>query len=429
MKKTHSILALALGASAAVIAAVAVSQNSGIAINAAETEHSGNHYKEVAPTGLTQGTKEYWVCCNCHEVFLSEPATGAWEDKTLDSTQINEVVGDMVLPSLAPYVHDDYKDKGVSVSCDSDGVFTYTNGTVGVASSGDNPNWGESGLFFMENTGATFNTYTAAGYKYLKFDVNFEESVSSFNLRYGSGIRDYYVSEIGFDQTLPNGREVNLFDMEGNRAISISHNSWYTLYIKLVGGTNMNSFWTNGGSMANPSVTKVRNVTIAKELNPSVAPYFKNNSSGSVTLATEEGMEGAFKAATNGGDNTLVFSGITHTQSPDGVEYAGGFFDDDANEYFVMDYYVSAANSALNLNWGGNGFSASGNAYLDKSSNSPYATIYQNGVQVSNLQDGWNTIAFHTPHTAGGWTDYTLNLGGSVGYLKNLYYSKTAPTF
>lgn len=428
MKKTFPLLALALGTGAVAVTWLAMSQNGGTPINAAEIEHSGNHYKEVAPTGLTQGVKEYWVCCGCHEVFLSQPSSGTWEDKTLTSGQINEVVGDMVLPSLAPYVHDDYKAKGVAVEKGDDGVFAYTNGTAGVVT-GDNSNWGESGLFFMENTGSAFNVITSTGYKYLKFDVNFGGTVSSFNLRYGSGVKDYYVTEIGFDQSLPNGREVNLFDVDGKRVISISHDTWYTLYIKLVGGTNMNAFWTNGGSLATPSVTKVKNITVAKEINPSVAPYFKANASGSVTVSTDEGKEGAFKAVTNGGDNTLAFSGITHTQSPDGVEYAGGFFDDNSNEYFVMDYYVSSDNSMLNLSFAGNGFAQSGNAFLSKTANSSVAKIYQNGAEVAYLQDGWNTIVFHTPHTAGGWTDYLLNLGGSVGYLKNLYYTKTAPTF
>lgn len=428
MKKTFPILALALGASAATVAGIALGHNGGVPINAAETEHSGNHYEEAAPTGVAQGVREYWVCCGCHEVFLSEPTSGTWEDKALTSSQIDTVVGDMVLPTLTPYVHDDYKDKGVSVGLSSEGVFTYSNGTAGVAS-GDNSNWGESGLFFMENSGTTFNTYTAAGYKYLKFDVNFEGTVSSFNLRYGSGISDYYVLNIGFDQPLPNGREVNLFDMDGKRVVSISHDTWYTLYVKLVGGTNMNAFWTNGGSLTNPSITKVRNVTIAKEINPSLAPYFKANTSGTVTVSTDEGKEGAFKAVTNGGDNTLAFSGITHTQSPEGVEYAGGFFDDNSNEYFVMDYYVSDDNSALNLSFAGQGFAHSGNAYLSKEANSSMAKIYQNGSEITYLQDGWNTIVFHTPHTAGGWTDYLLNLGGGVGYLKNLYYTKAAPTF
>ncbi len=59
---------------------------------ATECEHVGNHYAAVAPTQLHAGNQEFWACCNCHEQFTAEPASGTWTDKgayageTLEST-------------------------------------------------------------------------------------------------------------------------------------------------------------------------------------------------------------------------------------------------------------------------------------------------------------------------------------------------------
>ncbi len=36
--------------------------------------HDGNHYNAHAPTTTTAGNKEFWVCCKCHEKFLTQPA-------------------------------------------------------------------------------------------------------------------------------------------------------------------------------------------------------------------------------------------------------------------------------------------------------------------------------------------------------------------
>ena len=47
---------------------------------ATECEHVGNHYDAVAATQLHAGNQEFWACCNCHEQFIAQPATGTWTD-------------------------------------------------------------------------------------------------------------------------------------------------------------------------------------------------------------------------------------------------------------------------------------------------------------------------------------------------------------
>ncbi len=425
MKKSTTLLALCLIAGAAAIALSAVASNtpSAFVVKPTECEHSGNHYEEVAPTGSSVGAKEYWVCCDCHKHFLTEPASGTWASATHTAETLAGISNDddRYLPSLAPFARVD-QSSNVTVTKNEDGTWTYSNKTSGVLA-GNAQNWGESGAFFMDATGTSYSILSAAGYKYLKFDVNFDSSVTSWNLRFGEGIRDYYINEIGFDKELPNGREVNLFDMAGKRVSQISHNVWYTLYVKVI-GNNINSFFTNGGSAETPATVKIRNVTMSKEINPSVAPYYKDDG-GSISVATEEGFEGCFKA-TNGTKNLLAFRGITHTSSPDGVEYAGGFFDSNDTKYFLFDYYISSDNYAFNFEAKGTGFSPSISIYCDKNATGAGATIYCDGAKVEKLVDGWCTIQLEVPHTAGGWTDFVMNVGGSTTYLKNLYYSKTA---
>ena len=41
---------------------------------AEHAEHSGYHYTELSAESQLPGCKEYWVCCECHEHFLSKPA-------------------------------------------------------------------------------------------------------------------------------------------------------------------------------------------------------------------------------------------------------------------------------------------------------------------------------------------------------------------
>lgn len=73
------------------IATIAVTE-SPMALASASNEvcqHVGNHYSRVSPTKEVNGVKEYWVCCNCHEHYLTQPATGEWTDKVGSSFELN----------------------------------------------------------------------------------------------------------------------------------------------------------------------------------------------------------------------------------------------------------------------------------------------------------------------------------------------------
>lgn len=57
----------------------AVASNNAMTVNAEYCSHEGNHYDALLSTSTTSGTKEYWICCKCHEHFLEKP-TGTWND-------------------------------------------------------------------------------------------------------------------------------------------------------------------------------------------------------------------------------------------------------------------------------------------------------------------------------------------------------------
>ena len=318
------------------------------------------------------------------------------------------------------YVRDDFASKGVSVTYGDDGVITYSNPTSG-ALSGENQNWGESGAFFYETT-LGYSTFAQTGCRYLKFDVLFEDSVSSFNLRFGSGIGEFYVLEVPFDAPLPNGRQINFFDASGKRVDRVTHNVYYTMYIEIT-GANMNAFWTNGGSSASPAIAKIKNAECVKDLPTSVVPYFKAGA-GTVEVATEEGKEGAFKLTKANNSSVVNFLGITHTGSPEVNEFTGGFFDSDDYRYFIFDYYVDSSNSAWYVEAKGQGYASALGRYCDKTMTAPDAKIYVNGEEVATMQDGWNTCVVDLPHVGGGWTDFDFSIGGDVAYMRNLRYSK-----
>ena len=48
---------------------------------AADRPHFGNHYAEKMPTDTKSGWHEYWICCECGQVFLEEPTSGTWHDQ------------------------------------------------------------------------------------------------------------------------------------------------------------------------------------------------------------------------------------------------------------------------------------------------------------------------------------------------------------
>lgn len=81
MEKRIKMLALTVLSSMAVISVgVAASEGSvDTIVNAENCSHEGNHYTQLVPTSENSGCKEYWVCCKCHEHYLTQPS-GTWSD-------------------------------------------------------------------------------------------------------------------------------------------------------------------------------------------------------------------------------------------------------------------------------------------------------------------------------------------------------------
>lgn len=47
-------------------------------VEAAQCSHQGNYYDCVEATASESGIHEYWVCCKCHQHYLSKPNSGKW---------------------------------------------------------------------------------------------------------------------------------------------------------------------------------------------------------------------------------------------------------------------------------------------------------------------------------------------------------------
>lgn len=71
------------------------------AVSCLDGNHVGYHYSKVDPTTEHNGTKEYWVCCKCHEHYLAEQ-DGAWTNATPTDAYLASLVAgdDRYLPSL-----------------------------------------------------------------------------------------------------------------------------------------------------------------------------------------------------------------------------------------------------------------------------------------------------------------------------------------
>ena len=69
-----------------------VGQGSNFSLFASATEHGSicqwSHYSELHPTYTENGVKEYWICCNHHNLgpLFSAPTTGKITNKTHDSS-------------------------------------------------------------------------------------------------------------------------------------------------------------------------------------------------------------------------------------------------------------------------------------------------------------------------------------------------------
>lgn len=431
MKNSQKIFIIAASAAMAgvgVFAAANLPHQNGVL--AGEHEHWGNHYAENAPTGHSQGNKEYWVCCECHEHFLTQPTTGTWTDKVLSDIDRNVLAtdDDRVVLCPAPFSRDDMAGHA-STTANPDGSWTVSDTSGGLHAGGTKQNWGEGGFTVFDAHGNTFNSLKNAGYQYIKFDLNFEESVASFNYRFGPGDTKMWVNEIGFDQELPHGRMVNLFDGNGQMVSQVSHNTWYTMFIPLYDSTALNSLWANGGTAAKPAVFHVRNVAGAKDILRTCSPYFKGGA-GTVETMKEGEFSGAFKLTRNDGNSVVNFRNITHSNVAIAEEATGGFFNSAETRYFIFDYYIGGANTAFYLETKGDNFpSGWGSAkgwFASTAATPDGVTVFQNGAKVDHLQNGWNTVMVDIEHKAGaGWNDFNFSIGDNPAYMKNIHYSAT----
>ncbi len=100
-KKTLIITCLAFSSLILGTSMFAFSGKIGI-VKANEHNHVGNHYTELEPTATSSGTKEYWVCCECHEHFLTQPGTGTWTDAGV-APVINDPTDDRYQKQLYNY--------------------------------------------------------------------------------------------------------------------------------------------------------------------------------------------------------------------------------------------------------------------------------------------------------------------------------------
>ncbi len=73
--------------------ALTISKN-GYNVFALDCDHQLNHYEELAPTEITAGHIEYWVCCKCHKSYYDEHAVN----------EVPNVTSDILNPSDGRYI-------------------------------------------------------------------------------------------------------------------------------------------------------------------------------------------------------------------------------------------------------------------------------------------------------------------------------------
>ena len=74
MKKKTITLGSLLCLSSIMVGSIVLANNkSSFLRTAAEENHVWQHYKGVDPTDTTYGYKEYWTCCDCHDVRFAKP--------------------------------------------------------------------------------------------------------------------------------------------------------------------------------------------------------------------------------------------------------------------------------------------------------------------------------------------------------------------
>lgn len=302
------------------------------------------------------------------------------------------------------YVRDDYKEKGVSLEQSQDGVWTYTNKTNGI-DGGENANWGESGVFFMEISSS--GSFFSEGYRLIRLEVMAGENVTSVTLRFGqSASNSYWIESIVIGQPLP-ARTIYLYDADGNMAESMQRNVWYTLYIPVEDATAFNCIQSNGGSSAAPAVMYLKNVTYVKAITETSSYVFGNT--------VTEGEEGKVFTSVNG-QETMLVNGVTRSGAVMAFESTGEFFR--AGFHVIkMDVKFGDAVSYLTFMLKG---TVTGNAEawysftVGQGAGANTMILDESGNSVGAIEKGvWYSIYMYLDYSATeGWTDFLGYLGG-----------------
>ena len=100
--KTAALAFFASMTVGSVVTVAAISNSDSILALAQECDHVGNHYTQLDANDVNSGTKEYWVCCKCHEHFLSQPepkTSYTWNDAGVAS-RISDSSDDRYIPAV-----------------------------------------------------------------------------------------------------------------------------------------------------------------------------------------------------------------------------------------------------------------------------------------------------------------------------------------
>ena len=302
------------------------------------------------------------------------------------------------------YVRDDYKEKGVSVEKGEDGVWTYTNATNGI-DGGENANWGESGVYFMEISAS--DSFFTNGFRLIRTQINVGANVSSITLRFGQNpSNSYWVEKIEVGKPLP-ARMIYLYDANGKMAQSLERDTWYTLYIPVLDATAFNCLQTNGGSSGAPAVMYLKDIEYVKAITET-SSYVLGDS------VTTNGTEQTFTS--NSGAEKMYVSGLQHPRAACAFESMGEFY---RAGFHVVKMDVKFGDNTAYLTFMLQGTVTGGaqvwySFTVGQGAGTNVMILDENGNTVGAIERGvWYSIYLYLDYSATeGWTDFFGYLGG-----------------
>ena len=218
------------------------------------------------PAGYNNQTQQIWVFVNDTRLYTDKEgnysiALASYED--VDALDIKVGIGEYAATPITSSdpVYDAYADVEKVTEGEFSGAYKYSNYTGGQLDS----EWGNSGLYFDEVynpvLGAQNQTFFAKGFKYIKLQIYFTDSVASFNVRQGTGQSGTNsLEKVGFGAWKPTSSIVSFGDGKNVACEYLQKNMWYTMYIEPTKG-NMITIYSNGGSVENPAVIYVKDIS------------------------------------------------------------------------------------------------------------------------------------------------------------------------